>query len=70
MCYNNIYLINTFSLNTVHSVLSGTAVKNAIDAARHGDDCNLRYSNCNFNPSAAHKVIVILNKVMKYLNIT
>uniref|UniRef100_A0A1I8Q406 Uncharacterized protein n=1 Tax=Stomoxys calcitrans TaxID=35570 RepID=A0A1I8Q406_STOCA len=50
-------------LKSVHSVLNGTAVKDALDAAKSGRDCSLTYRNCNWNPPVAKKALGMLAKI-------
>ncbi|XP_075161383.1 uncharacterized protein LOC142234179 [Haematobia irritans] len=58
------------SFPSVHSVLNGTAVKDAIDMAETGNECSVTFNNCNWNPKLPKKMFGILTKIIKYLNVT
>ncbi|XP_065360781.1 uncharacterized protein LOC135954523 [Calliphora vicina] len=57
-----------FSLDLVHNYLSGTAIKDALDSAKNGDNCLEIYSDCNW--SLPMQSIMKFTQNFNYLNVT
>ncbi|XP_058985349.1 uncharacterized protein LOC109612168 [Musca domestica] len=58
------------SLDSIRNIISGTAVEQAVDAARSGEDCNGQFSNCNWNTKSLKRIFSMFTTLIKYLKVT
>lgn len=67
----NLFKYDLFhSLDSIRNIISGTAVEQAVDAARSGEDCNGQFSNCNWNNKSLKRIFSMFTTLIKYLKVT